>query len=146
MKGFERMVRDSIPARFATALLTAALITSGTFLPSLIQGAAAKPTPQTDPEVYGSPLVDGLYPDPELCHGNCSWIHDPSIWYENGTYWRFSTSGNIAIATASSLWGPWRYQGALLHHGTSIFVSDAQDIWVSAILSTPICYPAIRVN
>jgi arabinan endo-1,5-alpha-L-arabinosidase len=90
-------------------------------------------------------MLDGFYPLPEPCHGNCSWIHDPSIWYEDGTYWRFSTSGNIAIATAPSLGGPWRYEGALLHNGTSIFVSDGQDIWVSAYsgsgprLSTDLC-------
>jgi arabinan endo-1,5-alpha-L-arabinosidase len=71
------------------------------------------------------------YPNPEPCHGNCSWIHDPSIFYDDGTYWRFSTSGNIAMATASSLEGPWEYRGALLHNGTKIHVADDQDIWAS---------------
>jgi hypothetical protein len=71
------------------------------------------------------------YPDPEPCQGNCSWIHDPSIYYEDGTYWRFSTSGNIAVATAPSFGGPWEYQGALLSNGTRIDVSENQDIWAS---------------
>ena len=140
MKGF-RVVRDSGPARLVTSLLTALLITSATFLPFLIQRTVANPVavalpqpdpaPQPDPQATGDQPLDGYYPEPEQCRGNCSWIHDPSIWYENGTYWRFSTSGNIAIATAPSLGGPWRYQGALLHNGTSIYVSENQDIWVS---------------
>ena len=78
------------------------------------------------PDNYTSP-----YPNPEPCEGNCSWIHDPSIFYEDGKYWRFSTSGNIAVATAQSFEGPWEYEGALLSSGTSINVSDSQDIWAS---------------
>lgn len=140
MKGFGTTIRDSGPARLTTALLTALLITSATFLPFLAQNAAANPVPaprplphaepNPDPQA-GGPAEDGLFPDPEPCRGNCSWIHDPSILYEDGKYWRFSTSGNIAIATAPSLGGPWHYQGALLHNGTSIMVHPDQDIWVS---------------
>ncbi|KAF2659565.1 glycoside hydrolase family 43 protein [Lophiostoma macrostomum CBS 122681] len=73
------------------------------------------------------------YPDPLPCSGNCSWIHDPNIYVEDGTYYRFSTSGNIAIATAPDLTGPWNYQGALLHSGTSIDVDAHQDIWAPNI-------------
>jgi hypothetical protein len=146
MKAFE-IIRDSGPASFTTALLTALLMTSATVLPFLIQGAVANPVPaalphpqphafpapQPHPQGTGPPLV-GFYPEPERCLGNCSGIHDPSIWYEDGTYWRFSTSGNIAIATAPSIGGPWRYQGALLHDGTSIYITDDQDVWVSFLL------------
>jgi len=134
MRGFGTLIRDSGPARFSTALLTALLITSATFLPLLIKGADATPVaiPLPDPQQPSAPLPGGLYPDPEPCSGNCSWIHDPSIYYESGTYWRFSTSGNIAIATAPSLGGPWRYEGALLSNGTSISVVEGQDIWVGA--------------
>lgn len=136
------MIWSSSLARFSTTLLSALLITSASFVPFIIiKNAVASPlsTPQSMPYARsnlqsGSPIPeDGLYPDPEPCRGNCSWIHDPSIWYEDGTYWRFSTSGNIAVATAPSLGGPWRYQGALLHAGTDIFVSGGQDIWVSLI-------------
>jgi len=134
MRGFGTLIRDSGPARFTTASLTALLITSATFVPLLIKGAVASPVaiPLPDPQQPSAPLPGGLYPDPEPCSGNCSWIHDPSIYYESGTYWRFSTSGNIAIATAPSLGGPWRYEGALLSNGTSISVVEGQDIWVSA--------------
>ena len=138
MAGSEIMIRNSGPGRFVTALLTALVVTSATFLPFLINDTAASPVPGArpvpDPQA-GPPLVDGFYPQPEPCSGNCSWIHDPSILYEDGTYWRFSTSGNIAIATAPSLGGPWRYRGALLHNGTSIFVTDEQDIWVRGLFS-----------
>ncbi|KAF1838927.1 endo-1,5-alpha-L-arabinosidase [Decorospora gaudefroyi] len=133
MKRFGTSMRDSGLAMFTTALLTALFITSATFLPFLIQGAVAHPETRPAPQAYVVPPTDGQYPDPERCLGNCSWIHDPAIWYENGTYWRFSTSGNIAIATAPSIGGPWRYQGALLHNGTSIFVTDTQDIWAPSI-------------
>jgi arabinan endo-1,5-alpha-L-arabinosidase len=142
MKGFG-ILRDSDPARLITSLLTALLVTSATFLPFLIQGATAspvvialpqpEPAPQPGSQSTRDPPLDGYYPEPEQCRGNCSWIHDPSIYYENGTYWRFSTSGNIAIATAPSIGGPWRYQGALLHQGTSISVVNNQDIWVCLV-------------
>jgi hypothetical protein len=73
------------------------------------------------------------YPNPEPCLGNCSWIHDPSIIKEDNRYYRFSTSGNIAIATAPSLSGPWEYKGALLDNGTNIYVDSSQDIWAPSI-------------
>ncbi|EFQ94984.1 hypothetical protein CFE70_004043 [Pyrenophora teres f. teres 0-1] len=135
MRGFGTMMRDSGPARFTTALLTALLITNATFLPLLIPGTVANPVPVPlgDSQNSDSSSLSGLYPDPEPCSGNCSWIHDPSIYYESGTYWRFSTSGNIAIASAPSLGGPWRYEGALLTNGTSIFVVDNQDIWAPSV-------------
>ncbi|RMZ71899.1 glycoside hydrolase family 43 [Pyrenophora seminiperda CCB06] len=117
-----------------TTLLTTLLATSTTFLPLVIQSAAANPVPIPLPDTQaGTPALVSVYPDPEECRGNCSWIHDPSIWYESGTYWRFSTSGNIAIATAPSLGGPWQYQGALLTNGTEIFVVEGQDIWAPSV-------------
>lgn len=153
------MVWDSNLARFFTALLSALFITSASFVPFIIiKNAIASPLSTPSPAPYarpessplpnaqaGSPLPGGLYPDPEPCRGNCSWVHDPSIWYEDGTYWRFSTSGNIAIATAPSLGGPWRYEGSLLHDGTNVFVSDGQDIWVSAI-DSDLVYPGTSLT
>ncbi|KAI4910239.1 hypothetical protein J4E90_007672 [Alternaria incomplexa] len=146
MRHFGNTIRDSGPARFTTALLTALLITSATFIPFLTQSAAANPVPvprpQPDPNPdpnpqdpqAGSPTTDGYYPDPEPCRGNCSWIHDPSVIYENNKYWRFSTSGNIAIASAPFLGGPWEYEGALLQNGTSIQVHPDQDIWAPSVM------------
>ncbi|KAH7371133.1 glycosyl hydrolase [Pyrenochaeta sp. MPI-SDFR-AT-0127] len=138
-------LRDSDITRFTSALLISLIITSATFLPLLLQGAQGSPVPGPvahpqpqpqplpDPQAHGRPSVSGHYPEPEPCHGNCSWIHDPSIFYENGIYWRFSTSGNIAVATAPSLSGPWTYRGALLHNGTKIFIRNDQDIWAPSI-------------
>jgi hypothetical protein len=84
-------------------------------------------------------LVKRLFPDPEPCKGNCSWVHDPNVYVEGGTYWRFSTSGNIAVASADDLRGPWRYQGALLEEGTSIVVDGGkQDVWVCSPFSPPL--------
>ena len=105
-----------------------AFITITAFLPLLFGISFTSPVFQGDTNYYPSP-----YPDPSPCAGNCSHIHDPSIFYENGTYWRFSTSGNIAVATAPSLKGPWKYQGPLLSEGTKIRVTSDQDIWVSTV-------------
>ncbi|OCK79047.1 glycoside hydrolase family 43 protein [Lepidopterella palustris CBS 459.81] len=82
--------------------------------------------------VAAIPLISraSLWPDPEPCTGNCSWIHDPNVIKSaTGTYYRFSTSGNIAIATAPSLTGPWSYKGAMLPGGPAIHVADNQDTW-----------------
>ncbi|KAF2109897.1 glycosyl hydrolase [Lophiotrema nucula] len=86
------------------------------------------------------------YPNPEPCTGNCTWIHDPSLIKKDGLWYRFSTSGNIAIATAPAITGPWEYRGALLDKGTSIFVADGQDIWapdVTLIGDTYYAYYAV---
>lgn len=80
--------------------------------------------------IMASPIEKRAFPNPAPCTGNCSWIHDPNVIVKDGTYYRFSTSGNIAIATASSMTGPWTYKGALLQQGTSIHVTNGQDIWV----------------
>lgn len=72
------------------------------------------------------------WPDPEPCTGNCSYVHDPSIIRKSdGTWYRFSTNGNIAIASAPALTGPWTYQGAMLPGGSSIHVVDGQELWVN---------------
>ncbi|KAJ8111101.1 hypothetical protein OPT61_g6221 [Boeremia exigua] len=103
------------------------LVTLATFLPLLFQFGITSPIPvDTNHQL-------AVYPDPAPCYGNISWIHDPSIIYEDGTYWRFSTSGNIAVATAPSIKGPWTYQGPLLPEGTKIKVAPNQDIWAPSI-------------
>lgn len=71
------------------------------------------------------------YALPEACSGVCNNSHDPSIIRRNdGTYFRFSTGGKIAIHTAPSLTGPWAYQGAALPSGSSINLAGNQDLWV----------------
>lgn len=106
------------------------IVTLAAFLPLLFHFSFACPIPQDDTNHPPS-----VYPDPAPCYGNISWIHDPSIIYEDGTYWRFSTSGNIAMATAPSMEGPWTYKGALLKGGTRIQVAPNQDIWVQTLTS-----------
>ncbi len=102
------------------------LITLATFLPLFFRFGYTSPVPQ----IADTSRPFASYPDPAPSYGNNSWIHDPSIIYEDGTYWRFSTSGNIAIATAPSIKGPWTYKGALLAQGTKIIIASNQDIWV----------------
>lgn len=109
------------------------LLTCVALLQFLLHFALAfpMPWPVPDPRPQADrPQHSGIYPDPEPCMGNCSWIHDPSVIYEDGMYWRFSTSGNIAVAIAPSLGGPWTYKGPLLTNSTKIFIREDQDIWV----------------
>jgi arabinan endo-1,5-alpha-L-arabinosidase len=138
LKSFENLLHSSTMTRFVTAVLTSLLVTSATFLPLIARCGHAVPITQAKPIAYAipvsqslspPPIMSGLYRDPEPCHGNCSWTHDPNIVYNNGTYWRFATSGNIAVSTAPFLQGPWTYKGALLQHGTRIHLRDDQDIW-----------------
>jgi arabinan endo-1,5-alpha-L-arabinosidase len=113
---------------FLKAMCISAFPTLATFLPLLFHLGLTSPIPQND---SAQALAQVSFPDPAPSSGNISWIHDPSIIYEGGTYWRFSTSGNIAVATAPSITGPWTYQGALLREGTKIQVAPNQDVWAS---------------
>lgn len=124
-------LQNSNTARFVTAALISLFVTVTTLVPIFPRVAFAFSVPIPHPQAYERPPTSGYYPEPEPCHGSCSGIHDPDIVYAEGTYWRFSTGGNIAIASAPSLSGPWKYLGALLHNGTKIFLRKDQDIWVS---------------
>lgn len=85
--------------------------------------------------------------DPEPCTGNCTFIHDPAvIQAADGSYYRFSTNGNIAIAKADDLTGPWIYQGALLPEGSSIQVAEGQEMWVCTASSLLRSSPSNHVN
>ncbi|KAM0272826.1 hypothetical protein ACHAQH_008584 [Verticillium albo-atrum] len=65
-------------------------------------------------------LVSG-YASPGACSGISVNTHDPSIIQANdGTYFRFSTGGKIAVHSAPALEGPWSYRGAALPQGSSI--------------------------
>lgn len=79
-------------------------------------------------------LLPGLvsaYALPEACSGVCGNAHDPSIIRRSdGTYFRFSTGGRVAVHTAASLTGPWTYRGAMLPRGSSINLAGNQDLWV----------------
>ncbi|KAL1838373.1 hypothetical protein VTJ49DRAFT_2714 [Mycothermus thermophilus] len=71
---------------------------------------------------------------PEACTGICNNSHDPAIIRRaDGTYFRFSTGGRIAIHTAPNITGPWTYRGAALPRGSSINLAGNQDLWAPDI-------------
>ncbi|KAH8711904.1 glycosyl hydrolase [Phaeosphaeriaceae sp. PMI808] len=84
------------------------------FILSLFAGAAA---------VYGYGL-------PMACSGVCTNAHDPAlIRRDDGTYYRFSTGGKIAIHSAPSITGPWTYKGAAIPNGSKINLNGRNDLW-----------------
>jgi len=77
---------------------------------------------------------------PKACTGVCTNSHDPAVIARpDGTYFRFSTGGRIAVHTAPDLTGPWTYRGAALPKGSTINLRGNQDLWVcSPTLSSPL--------
>lgn len=70
------------------------------------------------------------YSNPLSCNGICTNAHDPSlIRRDDGTYFRFSTGGNIAVHTAPFIQGPWIYDGAALSNGSKINKAGSRDLW-----------------
>ncbi|KAF2090215.1 glycoside hydrolase family 43 protein [Saccharata proteae CBS 121410] len=94
-------------------------------------------------------LVDSArgYANPEACSGTCTNTHDPSIIRRSdGTYYRFSTGGEIAIHSAPDITGPWTYQGAAIPDGSSIDLDGNTDLWapdVHLVGSTYYLYYAV---
>ncbi|KAL2133755.1 hypothetical protein VTI74DRAFT_1737 [Chaetomium olivicolor] len=81
------------------------------------------------------PSLISAYALPEACSGTCTNAHDPSIIRRSdGTYFRFSTGGKIAVHTAPSLTGPWTYRGAVLPGGSSINLAGNQDLWAPDVI------------
>jgi arabinan endo-1,5-alpha-L-arabinosidase len=81
------------------------------------------------------PLLGSVlgYANPKTCTGTCTNAHDPAIIRRSdGTYFRFSTNGKVAIHTAPDITGPWTYKGAALPSGSSIDLTGNQDLWVSS--------------
>ncbi|KAK4220494.1 putative arabinan endo-1,5-alpha-L-arabinosidase A [Podospora fimiseda] len=87
--------------------------------------------------IWGISLLSTLtsgYALPEPCSGVCVNTHDPSIIrHSDGTYFRFSTGGRIAIHAAPTLNGPWIYKGAAIPRGSSINLPGNQDLWAPEI-------------
>uniref|UniRef100_H3G9G1 arabinan endo-1,5-alpha-L-arabinosidase n=1 Tax=Phytophthora ramorum TaxID=164328 RepID=H3G9G1_PHYRM len=75
--------------------------------------------------------MTGAYVNPGACSGTCVNTHDPSIIRrEDGTYFRFSTGGGIAVHSAPDITGPWTFKGSVLPEGTSIKLWDGDmDVW-----------------
>lgn len=70
------------------------------------------------------------YANPLSCSGTCTNAHDPSlVRRDDGTYFRFSTGGKVAVHTAPSITGPWTYRGAALPNGSKINKAGNQDLW-----------------
>ncbi|KAI8626027.1 glycoside hydrolase family 43 protein [Xylariaceae sp. FL1651] len=101
-------------------------------------------------------LILGLFPllglvlgyaNPKSCTGTCTNAHDPAIIRRSdGTYFRFSTGGKIAVHTAPAITGPWTYKGAALPSGSSIALAGNQDLWapdISLVGSTYYLYYAV---
>lgn len=87
------------------------------------------------------------YADPLSCSGTCTNAHDPSlVRRDDGTYFRFSTGGKVAVHTAPSIQGPWTYKGAALPSGSKINKAGNTDLWapdVSKIGSTYYLYYSV---
>ena len=74
------------------------------------------------------------YAAPNECTGTCVNTHDPSIIRRSdGTYFRFSTGGKIAVHTAPDITGPWEFKGAALPSGSVIDLPGNQDLWVCSL-------------
>ncbi|KAJ4298033.1 hypothetical protein N0V90_005932 [Kalmusia sp. IMI 367209] len=73
-------------------------------------------------------------PNP-ICSGLCTGtIRDPAVLRrDDGTWLRFTTEGNLRIATAPSISGPWTSNsgeaGAMLPGGSVIHIDDNQRLW-----------------
>ena len=80
------------------------------------------------------PAPHSSFADPEPCTGHGIGIHNPSVIKRpsDSKWFRSSASDNISIASAPNVTGPWIYQGAVLPNGTTIHVTNRQDIWASA--------------
>ncbi|KAK8193868.1 endo-1,5-arabinanase [Phyllosticta capitalensis] len=78
-----------------------------------------------------APSLAHAYANPGACSGTCTNTHDPSIIRRDsdGTYFRFSTGGKIAVHTAPSLTGSWTYLGAAIPDGSSIDLTGNDDLW-----------------
>ncbi|RYP55123.1 hypothetical protein DL768_000242 [Monosporascus sp. mg162] len=75
------------------------------------------------------------YAKPNACSGVCINTHDPSIIRrDDGTYFRFSTGGRIAVHSAPDITGPWRYEGAALPAGSVIDLPGNQDLWAPEVV------------
>ncbi|EGZ13488.1 hypothetical protein PHYSODRAFT_562173 [Phytophthora sojae] len=80
--------------------------------------------------VVTTTTVVDAYAQPKLCTDACTNAHDPSIIRrDDGTYFRFSTGGRIAIHTAPALTGPWTYKGAAVPAGSIINLNGKDDLW-----------------
>ncbi|KAK8104909.1 glycoside hydrolase family 43 protein [Apiospora kogelbergensis] len=75
------------------------------------------------------------YAVPQACSGVCTNAHDPTIVLRgDGTYFRLSTGGKIAVHSAPSIRGPWAYVGPALPGGSSINKAGRDDLWAPEVV------------
>ncbi|KAF2132117.1 glycoside hydrolase family 43 protein [Dothidotthia symphoricarpi CBS 119687] len=75
------------------------------------------------------------YANPLACSGTCTNAHDPSlVRRDDGTYFRFSTGGKVAIHTSPTLQGPWTYKGAAIPAGSIINKTGKDDLWAPDVV------------
>ncbi|KAF2192182.1 glycoside hydrolase family 43 protein [Zopfia rhizophila CBS 207.26] len=81
------------------------------------------------------------YANPLSCSGTCTNAHDPAlIRRDDGTYFRFSTGGKIAIHSAPSMTGPWTYRGAAIPNGSKIDKKGKDDLWAPDVIKVGSTY------
>ncbi|GIZ45682.1 hypothetical protein CKM354_000883900 [Cercospora kikuchii] len=77
------------------------------------------------------------YPNPGTCTGECVNTHDPSIirHSDDGTYYKFSTGGTIAIHTSPSISGPWKFACQMLSSASKVHVpgNPGTDLWAPEV-------------
>ncbi|KAF2794766.1 glycoside hydrolase family 43 protein [Melanomma pulvis-pyrius CBS 109.77] len=87
-----------------------------------------------------STAVDA-YSNPLSCSGVCTNAHDPAlIRRDDGTYFRFSTGGKIAIHSAPAITGPWTYKGAAIPNGSKIDKPGKADLWAPDVIKVGSTY------
>jgi len=81
------------------------------------------------------------YSNPLTCSGVCTNAHDPAlIRRDDGTYFRFSTGGKIAIHSAPAITGPWTYKGAAIPSGSKIDKVGNDDLWAPDVIKVGSVY------
>jgi arabinan endo-1,5-alpha-L-arabinosidase len=82
--------------------------------------------------VLSAAALVAAYPDPRSCTGDCIAI-DPAVIRRDsdGTYFRFNTFNDIGIYKATTLDGPWSYEGGAITAGSIIAIGTSpNNLWV----------------
>jgi len=96
------------------------------FLSKVLAGLAASLA------LFSSPVQGQAAPG--ACSGEC-WTHDPAVVRRSsdGVYFRFNTGSKIGFSKASSLEGPWTYQGSAVPAGSIIGIAGSDDLWAPEV-------------
>lgn len=89
------------------------------------------------------------FPDPVALTGNNTFVHDPNVIKKDSTYYRFSTFGQIQIASALAMTGPWTELGHAIDGGSIINIPGNTVLWapdVSLVNGTYYMYYSVSVG